>query len=56
MKSTKQINNEQAKELKARKEHSHNRWLARQYTYHKIVERDCYGYSRAKVQNVEGMR
>lgn len=55
MKSARQISNEQAKELKARKEHSHNRWLARQQEYHKIMERDCYGYKRAKIQDVEGM-
>ena len=55
MKNIIQINNEQAKELKARKEHVHNRWLARQQEYRKIMEQDCYGYKRAKIQNVEGM-
>lgn len=40
---TQQTNNAQAKELKARKDYQHKKWLKRQEDYHKIIERDCYG-------------
>lgn len=33
---------------------SHSKWVSRQEEYHKIIERDCYGYKRAKIQDVEG--
>lgn len=46
-----QMENKLLKEYKAA---SHRKWLKRQEEYHKIIERDCYGYKRAKVQDVEG--
>lgn len=39
-------NEMQAKELKLRKKFQHEKWLKRQSDFHKIIERDCYGYKK----------
>ena len=39
-------NNLQAQELKLRKKYQHDKWLKRQEDFHRIIERDCYGYKR----------
>lgn len=33
---------------KAEKEYQQQQWLKRQQAYHKIIERDCYGYKKQK--------
>ena len=33
---------------KAEKEYQRKQWLKRQQAYHKIIERDCYGYKKQK--------
>ncbi len=39
-------NEAQAIELKLRKKYQHGKWTKRQEEFHKIIERDCYGYKR----------
>lgn len=42
-------NNDLYVSRKVKKEYTHEQWLKRQQEYHKIIERDCYGYKKQKV-------